>query len=268
MELVSLTYQETPPWILGIILMAVVLYGIYNGIEVLGRVGELYLIAFLFITVLAIIGLFASGVVKGENLLPVLEPGWKSIFRTMISQTWMWPFGEMVCFTMILPYLSQPKQGLKIGWLGIVMTGMFLAMVHGLEIATLGVERTNQAIFPFMEMSQKINVGDVIQRLDAFVMVTLVVNVFFKISIYIYVAVEAAADVFPVSKNKLFIPMGGAVLITSIWFTGSITGHLAQGNIVLKNIYPFFGAGIPLALFLVSILRKKLKKHPKSYQKY
>lgn len=75
MELVSLSYGEPPLLIIGVMLMVVVLYAIYNGIEVISRVGEIYIFLFLFITILAIIGLFGSGVVKGENLLPVLEPG-------------------------------------------------------------------------------------------------------------------------------------------------------------------------------------------------
>ncbi|MEW9671778.1 GerAB/ArcD/ProY family transporter [Ammoniphilus sp. 3BR4] len=259
-ELVSLSYGETPKLVLGIMLVAVVLYAIFNGIEVISRVGEMYIFLFFFITILAIIGLFSSGVVKGENLLPVLEPGWKTILKTTMQQTWMWPFGEMVCFTMILPYLNHPKQGLKVGLLGVILTGLFLAMVHSLEVAVLGVEQADRSVFPFMEMSQKINVGDVIQRLDAFVMVTIIVNVFFKITIYIYVAVVAAANVFPVSKNKLFIPMGIVVLMISIFFTESMVGHWVQGSFVLKNVYPFFGAFIPLTLWIGAILRKKIFK--------
>ncbi len=256
-ELVSLSYTETPGLALGIILMIVVVYGLFQGIEVISRVGELYILLFGTLTVLAIIALFGSGVVMEENLLPVLEPGWKAILQTVRDETWTWPFGEMVCFTMLLPYLNQPKSGLKVGILGILVTGFYLALVHGLEVAVLGVDRTGRSIFPFLEMSQKINVGDVIQRLDAFVMVTLIINVFFKISIYLYAAVIAATDLFTVTQNKVILPMGAIVLATSILFTGSIVGHVVQGSFVLKNIFPIFGAYIPLLLWVGSFIRKK-----------
>ncbi|WP_167577794.1 GerAB/ArcD/ProY family transporter [Ammoniphilus sp. YIM 78166] len=259
-ELVSLSYTETPDIALGIILITVVMYGLTKGIEVIARVGEIYFILFVVITILAIIALAGSDVINENHLLPVLDPDWRAILHTARSETWMWPFGEMICFAMILPYLNSAKAALKVSVLGIVATGLYLAMVHALEIAVLGVDLTGRSVFPFMEMSQKINVGDVIQRLDAFVMVTLIINVFFKISIYMSAAAIVAVELFPLSRNKLILAMGVIVLTTSILFTGSIVGHWAQSKFILRYVYPIFGAYIPMGLLVVHMVLKKRKK--------
>ncbi|WP_375540594.1 GerAB/ArcD/ProY family transporter [Peribacillus simplex] len=54
--------------------------------------------------------IFASGSVKAENLLPVLEEGWKPVFTTAFPLTFTFPFGEMIVFTVLMPYLNRHIQ--------------------------------------------------------------------------------------------------------------------------------------------------------------
>lgn len=259
MEILSLFYPETPISILGIMIMAIICYGLYLGIEVIGRMSEIFF-GFLIISGLFfLISLIASGVIKVENLQPVLEPGWKAILRTAIDEPWMAPFGEMICFTMIFPYLNKPKSQFKITLIGVILSGIFLAVIHTLSIAVLGVEQRNRSIIPFFKMAQMINIGDFIQRLDAFSMIWLIVNDYFKITIYMYAAVMGGATIIKISKNVFILPMGAIVIITSIYFAGSYSAHMAQSDIVLKYVYPIFAAYIPLLMCVITFIKKKFR---------
>ncbi|WP_181444428.1 GerAB/ArcD/ProY family transporter [Bacillus sp. 03113] len=265
-ELLLLSYGDTPIFVLSLIMMMVVCYALFLGIEVLSRIGEIYFLLFLFTGVVSIAFLFLSDVVHFENVQPVLEEGWEPVFSSVLTQTAMFPFGEMICFTMILPYLNQVKYGLKVGVFAIILSGVALAFIVLLEIAVLGINNMEQTVFPFLDMMEKIEIGEIVQRLDAFVVISLIINDFFKISIFSYAAVIGASDIFKVNKNKLFIPIGILILIVSLLIAKNLQLHLEQGRFALKYIFPPFVIGIPLLLMIIEMVRRKFNNKLKSHQ--
>ncbi len=260
MELIPLFLDGTPIWAIGIMLLLPILYALFLGIEVIGRTSEIFFPYVVLTGLLIIIFIFFSDIAKFENLQPVLEPGWETIIITTRNETWMAPFGEMICFTMIFAYLYKPKSVLKVGVVGVVSGGLFLVFIHMLIISVIGAEARNTSIAPLLDMVQKINIGNFIQRLDALFMIWLIVNDFFKILVFMYAAVIGGATIFKVSKSLLIIPFGLIVLLTSIFFAGSYTAHMAQSDFVLKNIYPIFSVYIPLLLCIVYFVRQKLNR--------
>jgi spore germination protein KB len=256
-ELLVLSYDLTPISVLSMILMLVICYALYRGIEVLSRTGEIYFIFLLFTGILVFILLLFSNVVNIDKVLPVLENGWKPIFTAVYGQTVMFPFGEMICFTMILPYLNNPKLGFKTGTTAIILSGVIISFVVFLEISVLGVNTVKQSIFPFLSMMQHINVGDVIQRLDAFVVTSLIINDFFKVAIFSYVALIGTVDLFKIQKNKLVIPLGVIILLTSMLIAQDVRMHFEQGRFALKYIFPVFAVVIPFLLMTIEMIRKR-----------
>jgi spore germination protein KB len=179
MELLSLKFSETPITFLGGLLILVIMYGLYMGIEVISRCSEILFIILLGMGILFAVFVFVSGIVKLENLLPILEPGWKTIISTAMKESWMAPFGEVVCFTAIFPYLNRANGQLRVGLGGVIAGGLFLAFAHALTIAVIGSRARDNAISPLLKMVQQVNVGDFIQRLDSFFMIWLIINDFF-----------------------------------------------------------------------------------------
>ena len=260
MELVPLFLEGTPDWAIGVSLLLPTLFGLFLGIEVIGRTSEI-LFPYIVITgIIMVVFVFFSDVVKLENIRPVFEPGWGTIIRTTLKETWMAPFGEIICFTMIFAYLNKSKSQLKTGLAGVICGGMVLVFTHFLIIAVLGGEIRSHSIAPLLAMVQKINIGHFIQRLDSLFMVWLIVNAYFKITIFMYAAVIGGATIFKVPKGRLIIPSGFIVLFTSIFFASSYTAHMAQSDIVLNYVYPIFSAYIPLLLCIVYFVRQKFNK--------
>ena len=260
MELVPLFLADTPIWAIGIALMLPILFGLFLGIEVIGRTGEILFPYILVTGIIMVIFVLFSDIVKVENLQPVLEPGWGAIIRAARNEAWMAPFGELICFTMIFAYLNKANSQLKVGLVGIICGGLVLAFTHFLIISVLGGDLRNKSIAPLLAMVQKISIGHFIQRLDALFMVWLIVNAYFKITIFMYAAVIGGATIFKVSKARLIIPFGLITLFTSIFFARSYTAHMAQSDIVLKHVYPIFSAYIPLLLCIVCFVRQRLNK--------
>ena len=171
-----------------------------------------------------------------------MNSGWGAIIRTTRNEAWMAPFGEMICFTMIFAYLNKPHLQIKVGMAGVVCGGLALVFIHFLILSVIGAEMRNSSLAPLLKIIQKINIANIIQRLDALFMIWLILNDYFKVIIFMYAAVIGGAIIFKVSKNRLIIPFCLITFFTSIFFAGSYITHMAQSDIVCKNIYPIFSA--------------------------
>lgn len=202
--------------------------------------------------------MFFSGVIELNYLFPVLGSGWGPVIKTTLKQTIEFPHAEVICFTMLLPYLNQPKAGVRAGVAAVLISGLILSYSTALNIAVLGTDIAGRATFPLLHTISLINIGEFIQRLDVFVVLTLIIGDFFKVAIFFYAGVLAAADVFQIrDKRKIIFPMGLLILLISIVITGSIAEHIEEGNLALQTVFVLFGIVFPLAFLVVSGLRKR-----------
>lgn len=154
--------------------------------------------------------MFASGIVDPIHLLPILEDGLfpliKAVFPSIIS------YSEMVVFFMILPYLNKPQNGVRIGTLSVLFSGLAVSWTFALTIAVLGVYGTELADLPLLDTAQKINVGDFFQRMDPIVILTLFIGLFIKLNIFFYAGVVGMAELFKKQKHQPFI-LPAAIMI-------------------------------------------------------
>ena len=86
-----------------------------KGIEVLARSGELLFGIMFWLAVTGLILIVSSGLIKPKELLPILGNGPGPMFHAVFTQTLYFPFGEIIAFTLILPYLKEKKLAKKPG---------------------------------------------------------------------------------------------------------------------------------------------------------
>lgn len=264
MELLRPAYNETPISVIGLLIMLVICYALYGGIEVLFRAGELCFLLTSFIIIAELVFLFSSDAIQPMNVLPVMEAGWKPVWMTTVTHTTMFPYGEMICFTMLLPFLKDMPSGLKIGIFGILLSGIVLSLITFLEISVLGAQKVAASTFPFLRLMQYVNIGGFIQRIDAFVIIHLIVNDFFKVALFAYAALIGAMDLFRVSRRILVFAITCIILFVSIAIAPDTPSHFAQGKFALKYIFPPFVLYIPLLLLMIEVFRKRAAEREKN----
>ncbi|MGM0876500.1 MAG: GerAB/ArcD/ProY family transporter [Bacillota bacterium] len=256
--LVSSVLDQTPIIVINAVMVMSVAYVLNKGIEVLARTAQIFLVVLVILGLLINLLLFFSGVVEINRLLPILGNGWDPVIKTSLKQTIEFPHGELICFTMLLPYLNQPKKGVRAGFAAVLISGLILSYSSALNIAALGNDIVGRATFPLLHTVSLINIGEFIQRLDVFVVLTLIIGDFFKIAIFFYAGVIAAVDVFQIRDHrKLILPMGFLILLISMTITGSFSEHIEEGNIALQTVFVLFGTVIPIAFLVVSGLRRR-----------
>lgn len=264
--LITSTLDLTPLYVVNGLMIALVAYGVYSGIEVIGKTAEMVFILMVTLGFLTYFFTLISGLVKLENLSPILENGWKPILSTVYKQTYTFPFGEMIVFTMFLPYLNKPHLGKKAGIYAIFSTGMILSLTIAIEISILGVLGVSESQFPLLETITKVNIANFIQRVDVIVVATLIFGVFIKIMVFFYAGLAGIVDIFHISKNKhrifCILLLSIFILVYSIKMASSFTEHIEVGlKWVPLYLHLPLQTGVPGLLFVITLIRKSLTKN-------
>jgi len=257
--LVTASYDRTPLFIINTIMIVAVIYVLSKGIEVLARLAEIYLLIIISLGLISNVFVIFSGLVDLNNLLPILSGQWHSILNSAYPNIWLFPFGELVVLTTILPRLNKGQLARKTGIIAITVSGLLLSFTHAIELSVLGEDTYSRATFPLFTAISLVNIADFLQRMDALVMLTLIIGAFFKMTIFCYAAVAIASDLFNLQEQKkeVVFPIATLVLFFSIMIASSFPSHLEEGKMTIKVILPIFCVGIPALLAIVHFIRKR-----------
>jgi len=256
--LVTAAYDRTPLFVINAILIIAVIYVLSKGIEVFARLAEIYLIIMISLGLISNVFVICSGLVELKNLLPLIGGEWKAIFSSAYPNIWMFPFGELIILTTILPHLNKGHLARRTGIIAIMISGLLLSFTHAIEVAVLGEDMYNRATFPLFTAISLVNIAEFIQRMDALVMLTLIIGAFFKMSLFCYAAIVIAGELFQVDEQKkVVVPIATLVLFFSIMLASNLPGHLEEGEMSIKVYLPIFSVGIPMLLCIVHLIRNR-----------
>ncbi|MCY8231157.1 GerAB/ArcD/ProY family transporter [Priestia endophytica] len=260
--LLSSTLPRTPLLAINLTLVLVICYIIHLGIEVIGRTGEVFIVILLLLGIAANFFVLVSGDIDFEQVRPFLEHGWRPILTTTVSFTMIFPFGEMLVFTMLLPYLNRPELVKRVWVLSVISSGLVLSWTAVLNMAALGINVMERSTFPTLATIGKVNLLNFIERLDAIVVFTLLMTVFFKASVLLYGAMIGIVDLFKLESHKpIILPIGIVAIFLSMTIASSFSEHMEEGlDVVLKYLSMPLLIILPLVLFLISMIRNILKR--------
>ncbi|MED3718208.1 GerAB/ArcD/ProY family transporter [Geobacillus thermodenitrificans] len=263
--LLTFAYPETPLFVLNAIMAVTVMYGVYKGIEVLARTGELFLIVLYFLAIIGFVLVFVSGIVDVTQLQPMLEEGWRRVWKTVFTETLYIPFGEMIVFTMLFPYINTPTKVGRAGVVGMVLSGINLALIMAINVAVLGPDTVSRSSFPLLDTIRRVQVADFLERLDVFFMITLITGGFFKISIFFYAGIVGAANLFGISSyRRLVYPLGLLILILSVVIASNYAEHIQEGlKIVTFYLHVPLQVIIPVLLLIIAAIRRRFNQPAK-----
>ncbi|MBZ5752034.1 GerAB/ArcD/ProY family transporter [Metabacillus rhizolycopersici] len=267
---VSIMLNDTPILAVEIIFMLVICFGCYLGFEVIARTALILFPWIMFFSFLFVFFIIISGLIKIENLFPVLEAGWQPVLQALFPTILSFPFGESIVFAVFFPYLNNQKAGIIAGYSAIIISGITLIISSVIIIGVLGVYRTSIATFPIMDAVDHINVGDVFQRLDPVALILLIIGGFFKILIFLIGAIEGFSSlVHKPNLTKFTIPiMATIVIVTSILISDNWVEHMMKGRKTIPYILyvPLFMV-IPFLLVMIVVIKKKMMKKKNAHQR-
>ncbi|MDM5312808.1 GerAB/ArcD/ProY family transporter [Peribacillus frigoritolerans] len=268
--LLTFAYPHIPLFVANAAFILVVVYTVRKGVEVLTRTGELFFVLENLLLMTFFLLIVASGMIHLNNLKPVIEMSVTEMVKMAFTKTIFFPFGEIISFLMIFPYLNEPKRLKKIGISSIAAAGIFLAIIMAINIAVLGVDLTTRSQYPLLSLIQSIEVAGFLERLDVYFLFLLMIGGFIKISVFTYVAVTGTANVFNVKQpSRLAYPVGFVILLSSIIIASNFTEHMHEGLGAVPIYFHLpFQVIIPLLLLIIAFFKNRKKKKGQHQNKF
>ncbi|MCP8969234.1 GerAB/ArcD/ProY family transporter [Ectobacillus ponti] len=259
--LILSAYPNISPMMINLFMMLTVVYVTSLGMEVWARM-SIVITGIIIATTMILVALeVASGIIHPSYLKPFLENGWKPIFRIVFPQMITFPFGETVAFLMLFPYVWRRRQVGRTVIGATLLTGLTLSILACLHVTILGAESVRHATFPILTAVSLIDIGDFLERLDAFVVIVMVLLGFSKIMIFFAAALLAAKELFSIYQPVPFAYLLGAgVALASSLIATNFAAHLQEGlRYVPYVLHLPMQFGLPL--LLLAALWMKNRSH-------
>ncbi len=259
--LVTVAYPATPIFIINALFILVIVYMVDKGIEVISRTSEVLFVAMFLLLLSGFILIMISGIIHIENLKPVLEEGLSPIIKTAFTETLYFPFGQIIVFAIILPYVKEREKVKRTGLWAMGMSGLILALFAAGNISALGVDLTSHAQFPLLATIQSIEVAGFLERLDIYFILFVIITGFVKISIFFYVALLSVSRLFQVKHpSRLAYPMGIVVLLVSMAMASNYTEYTQEWTKIFSPyVDPSFQVIIPIFLLIIAFFKNRKK---------
>ncbi|MBE7683895.1 GerAB/ArcD/ProY family transporter [Paenibacillus sp. P13VS] len=198
----SQIFQFTPIRIIILMFVITLGWGIYNGLEAIGRTSELLLpIVIIFILVLSFCLLPK---VEISHLKPFTDTNVVSLAQgILVSVTY--PVGEAIAILMILPYTARQAHRTRDVIAAVGLGNLMLAMLVTISLLVLGAFLTQHNIYASFILSQKISIGGFFERIEAIMATSWLISTYFKAMIYFYAFIVGIAELFKLKQYRILL---------------------------------------------------------------
>jgi len=246
--------------VVGMLLTTIIISSLY-GLNIIGRTSEIFLFIIFLCLVPFLLSVFTTDIFKFENLIPILAEGVPGIAQD-VARTTFFPYGELVVFLLLFPYVVQPKgkSVLKRGYIGISVSVLLMIAIDLTTVALIGATLTSNFEYSFYNAMQLAGMSGFLERLDPLAIVIMVASEYFKLVIYFFVTILSFQALHKRFNFKFTLTITSIAIfllapIVKVHETGFIM------DVVPFRILPIFELAIPLLIWLVSEIRFRKKKN-------
>ena len=247
----------TPIEVIVLTFMVVIAYIVYLGLEVLGRVTEIFTPYLLGLIILLAILLIVSGEIELHNVEPVLGDGLKPVVKTIFPSLISFPFGELVVFTVILSSVTEFKKCKKVSLISVLVAGGLLVLASLLMLFTLGADVMQNANFPLLSAARRVSIGNFIERIDAIVVFIMMLGILVKSAVYLYGGLKGLEYVFRVPYRYFVFPISMIIAIFSILTSANFAKFLDWQVTLTHYLNPPIQLAIPSVIMVILIWKSK-----------
>jgi spore germination protein KB len=250
--------DRTPVWMIMILLIGLMTYLTYSGgITGIGRFCEI--VGPLIILTLIVSFILNAGNVEWDQLLPVYaDSGWVTILKGSVAPAAF--FAESFMLLVIVSFMQNPQKALSRSLLGVGITAFMVFTATIMMLLVFGPNVSAKLRFSFFMFVRSINILNFIQNADILIMFFWVFGVFAKLSLYLFITSYEISNWLNVKDWRRIIWFGApAIFIMAILIPNETTITSLQKYWVF-GIFPVCGIGIPLLLWIVSVIKKKSVK--------
>ncbi|WP_099191689.1 GerAB/ArcD/ProY family transporter [Tepidibacter mesophilus] len=250
--------KKTPTEVIIISMLFVSAYGSRKGIEGIARISQI--IFFLMVIPIMFIFLFALQSADFTNLMPIFNIKISEIFPNIFLTNLAFAGFESMLVLGI--FIKKPKDGFKIQWISLGVTGIAYAFFTVISIAVFGQTETAHLMWPTLTIVKIIDIpGAFLENLDALVMGAWTLNIFISICVLFFCVSLIIGDMSNCKEINYF----NYAIVPIIYILALYPDNLAHLYDLVSSKYVValqatVIAGIPFILFIFSQFSKKVKK--------
>jgi spore germination protein KB len=252
---------ETPHIVLMLCCVLVAVWAARNGFKVVARYGPLFtIIEFVIIAVSLVL---AINQIELTNFLPLFtQPVMKYVQATHIIS--VIPFGELVVFLMVSPCVRKlsRREATKYWFYGVAMGAIVLLAVLLRDIGILG-NAVHLFTLPGLVTLRLVNMGEALSRMEIIFTITVIMLLFFKIALLIYISTIAIAQFFKTAQYKhLALIVGILVVFYAPTLYPNSVEHVTSARTIEPIVWTLFDMVLPL----LTLILAKVRRLPKTIE--
>lgn len=247
----------TPKWIIMLLFLMIAVYTASKGVEVFVRVVQLLFPVVVLSYSIIILLVFFSGLVKADQLLPILEHGPMPVLKAAFPDLLSFPFGQMIVMLAFMRFVKEKGKVVRITFWSQLIVSVFLVIMNVLVLCVLGPQLAGLTSLPLLQVVQLVRLANFLERLDILVVLLLFIGLYVKITTLYLAAVLTASAATGLSQRTLLFPVGVLIYAASFMEPNN-TYHIWIGLDITLKVVPVFQIALPLLMLAVGI-RKRYK---------
>lgn len=248
---------ETPHVVLTLCCVLVAVWAVRHGFKAVARYGSVFTIIEFFIVAVSIV--LVINQIEFTNFLPLFtQPAIKYVQSTHIIATI--PFGELVVFLMVTPCVKKlsRREATKYWFYGVAMGVIVLLVVLLRDIAILG-NALHLFALPGLVTLRLVNLGEALNRMEIIFAIAVIMLLFFKIAVLIYVTTIAIAQLFETTQFKRLALIVGVLVVA---YSSTLYPNSVEHTITARTIEPVIWTLFEFILPLLTLIVAKARKLP------
>ncbi|MDP4160681.1 MAG: endospore germination permease [Bacillota bacterium] len=243
---------NTPILVLNLTVVLVGGYAALQGIEVIGRMTQFVLPLFV-LSFLLLISLVLPDADFGF-LQPLLGDGVMPIVKsTVVPASW---YGEIGVLVLLLPMVNKTQGVKRKGFITLLAVACFLTLDIFVTQIVFGAEQTASFMFPFFELAEYVEIGDIIQRIESLISIMWITGIVVKAALFTYLISLGVSQVLGLKTYRLVVYALMPLQLILGTYPAISALNLSR---ILAQYWPLFGlffeVVVPLFLLMVAFLR-------------
>ncbi|MCT4592958.1 MAG: endospore germination permease [Anaeromicrobium sp.] len=252
---ITVSLSKTPRIIVAIIIIINGIFIIKKGMEVMGRWTEFFVIILITFILSTVVLMIPN--MNINNIRPILGEGIKPVIKGATS-AFAFPFSQTVVFTMAFSNFKSEKSSYKIYVRGLFLGGIIILITSLNDVLVLGINTCTTMYFPTYVAASKINIGDILQRIEVIIGIIFMLGAFIKLSIYLLAFCKGISKVFGYTDYRfIVIPASLLMMNLSDFVYESLMYYSEWVESTWVYISFPFHVAFPVFTLIVAEIRKK-----------
>jgi len=250
----TVSFLETPQYIVAIIMGLLAYQVIKVGIGIIGR-GANLVGPLVIITILATV-LMTINKMDISHIKPILSVSFSKILSCSIYSV-SFPFGEVVLFTVLMPCLPKEESPYKAYLQALLIGGTLLVIAMLRNILVLGLPTAHALYFPSYSAVGFINIREFINRIEVLVSGNFIISGLVKISVCLYCVCKGLSRMFHAPNHRTFAATSVALMVAISGWAFASTMEMMENITIYTMTLPFLQIGLPLIVLIATLIKRR-----------